>query len=111
VDITHEKHYHDYRATILRKDGRPPSILECDEEYDFRIENAKKSIAEQIQRKDEEIRQNFVQLARQQEHTLRMQEEQVRIDQLSWLLRRSTCFSDLTHGLSGLLYHTAAEKV
>lgn len=77
VDITHEKHYHDYRATILRKDGRPPSILECDEEYDFRIENAKKSIAEQIQRKDEEIRQNFVQLARQQEHTLRMQEEQL----------------------------------
>jgi septin family protein len=77
VDITHNKHYHDYRASILRRDGRPPSILECDEEYDLRIEKARKSIAERLQRKDEEIRQNFVQLARQQELALRKQEEEV----------------------------------
>ncbi|KAH8553250.1 Septin-domain-containing protein [Umbelopsis sp. PMI_123] len=77
VDITHIKHYHDYRAAILRKDGRPPSILECDEEYDLRIEDARKSISERLQRKDEEIRQNFVQLARQQELALKKQEEKL----------------------------------
>jgi septin family protein len=77
VEITHIRHYHDYRASQLRKDGRPPSILECDEEYDRRIEDARKSISERLQRKDEEIRQNFVQLARHQELALRKKEEKV----------------------------------
>ncbi|KAG2173671.1 hypothetical protein INT43_005091, partial [Umbelopsis isabellina] len=77
VDITHNKHYHDYRASILRKDGRPISILECDDEYDLQINNARKSIAEQLRRRDEDIRQNFVQLARQKEQALRQQEEKL----------------------------------
>ncbi|KAJ2956517.1 hypothetical protein NQZ79_g7625 [Umbelopsis isabellina] len=77
VDITHNKHYHDYRASILRQDGRPPSILECDYEYDLQIDNARKSIAEQLRRRDEDIRQNFVQLARQKEQALRKQEEEL----------------------------------
>ncbi|CAM0136319.1 unnamed protein product [Umbelopsis sp. WA50703] len=75
IDITHDKHYHDYRAAILRKDGRPSSILECDDEYDLQIDNARKSIAEQLRRRDEDIRQNFVLLARQKEQALRRQEE------------------------------------
>ncbi|KAI8582666.1 hypothetical protein K450DRAFT_226343 [Umbelopsis ramanniana AG] len=79
VEITHSRHYHDYRASQLRKDGRPPSILECDEEYDRRIDDARKSISERLQRKDEEIRQNFVQLARHQELALRKKEEKLQM--------------------------------
>jgi septin family protein len=102
VDITHNKHYHDYRASILRRDGRPPSILECDEEYDLRIENARKSIAERLQRKDEEIRQNFVQLARQQELALRKQEEEVSGRELT---------DPLVETIDSPLHYTVAEKV
>jgi septin family protein len=86
VEITHSRHYHDYRASQLRKDGRPPSILECDEEYDRRIEDARKSISELLQRKDEEIRQNFVQLARHQESALRKKEEKVCVRHIFFIL-------------------------
>ncbi|RUS32335.1 hypothetical protein BC938DRAFT_475696 [Jimgerdemannia flammicorona] len=77
IDITHSHHYHNYRAGLLRRGGRPESILACDEQYEVRIENTKATLSEEMLRKEEEMRQTFVQKVREKEQSLRQREEQL----------------------------------
>ncbi|ORX91416.1 Septin [Basidiobolus meristosporus CBS 931.73] len=77
IETTHSKHYALYRRGQLRTKGRPESILECDEAYESRIENTKKNLAEEMMRKEEEMRQNFVAQVRETEALLREREEQL----------------------------------
>ncbi|KAI8902090.1 Septin-domain-containing protein [Globomyces pollinis-pini] len=71
IDTTHSTHYAAYRGVKIRGKGRPESFLACDEFYESRIENAKRSLAEEMQKKEEAMRQRFVGKVREKEQTLR----------------------------------------
>jgi len=77
AEATHNIHYAHYRAQKLRDEGRPESILECDEEFVDRIENRKNEFTEDMQRREEEMRQKFIQQVREKEASLRDREEQL----------------------------------
>jgi len=77
IETTHNIHYAAYRSGTIKTKGRPDSFLACDEFYETRIETAKKSLAEDMQRKEDEMRQMFVQKVREKEASLREKEEEV----------------------------------
>jgi septin family protein len=72
IETSHNIHYAQYRSTQIRgQNGRPDSFLACDEFYESRIENAKRTLAEEMQRKEDEMRQKFVAKVREKEASLR----------------------------------------
>jgi septin family protein len=75
IDTTHSVHYSSHRAVKIRGPGRPESFLACDDFYESRIENAKHALAEDMQRKEDEMRQRFVSKVREKEQELREREE------------------------------------
>ncbi|KAK5815704.1 septin [Linnemannia elongata] len=77
VETTHNVHYHRHRGDALRKLGRPVSILECDDTYDSQIEGTKSQNKQEMDRREEEIRQMFVQKVKEKEIALREREEQL----------------------------------
>ncbi|CAG8572294.1 943_t:CDS:2, partial [Racocetra fulgida] len=77
LETSHTVHYHNYRAQKLRSSGRPESILACDDSYEHRIERSKQSMAEEMIKKEEEMRQTFVLKVREKEASLREREEQL----------------------------------
>ncbi|KAI8812142.1 CDC10 protein [Cladochytrium replicatum] len=79
LETTHSVHYAQFRSTRIRTKGRPESFLACDEYYESRIENARKNLAEEMQRKENEMRQMFVQKVREKEAELRERDEQLNL--------------------------------
>lgn len=77
VETTHTVHYHHHRANALRALGRPVSILECDDTYESQIEGTKQMNKQEMERKEEEIRQMFVIKVKEKEVALREREEQL----------------------------------
>jgi len=77
LETSHTVHYHNYRAEKLRSNGRPESILACDDSYEFRIERSKENMAEDMSKKEEEMRANFVLKVREKEASLKEREEQL----------------------------------
>lgn len=75
IDTTHSVHYSSHRAKIIKTPGRPDSFLACDDFYESRIENAKSALVEDMQRKEDEMRQRFVSKVREKEQELREREE------------------------------------
>ncbi|KAI9105620.1 Septin-domain-containing protein [Phlyctochytrium arcticum] len=75
IETTQTVHYAQYRSQQIRDQGRPESFLACDEFYESRIENAKRSLADDMQRKEDEMRQMFVAKVREKEASLREREE------------------------------------
>ncbi|KND01015.1 uncharacterized protein SPPG_04107 [Spizellomyces punctatus DAOM BR117] len=75
IETTQTVHYSQYRSQQIREQGRPESFLACDEFYESRIENAKRSLADDMQRKEDEMRQMFVAKVREKEASLREREE------------------------------------
>ncbi|KAI8371508.1 Septin-domain-containing protein [Radiomyces spectabilis] len=77
-DITHDHHYHAYRAHQLTGgEERPQSLLKCDEEYDARIDTMKSTLVNEMSQREEEIRQQFVQKVRETEQILKNREEEL----------------------------------
>lgn len=77
IETTHSVHYANYRSGRIRQKGRPESILACDEYYDSRVDNAKRGLAEEMQRREDEMRQMFVGKVREKESSLRQREEKL----------------------------------
>ncbi|KAF9383061.1 Septin-6 [Podila verticillata] len=77
VETTHTVHYHRHRASALRALGRPVSILECDDTYESQIEGTKQTNKQEMERKEEEIRQMFVIKVKEKEVALREREEKL----------------------------------
>ncbi|KAI8999279.1 septin-2-like protein [Gaertneriomyces semiglobifer] len=75
IETTQYVHYANYRASQIRDNGRPESFLACDDHYESRIENAKRNLADEMQRKEDEMRQMFVAKVREKEASLREREE------------------------------------
>ncbi|KAJ1566692.1 hypothetical protein HK096_000669 [Nowakowskiella sp. JEL0078] len=75
IETTHTVHYAQYRASKIRTKGRPDSYLACDDLYDSRVENARRYHAEDMQKREDEMRQMFVQKVREKEAELREREE------------------------------------
>ncbi|KAI8589277.1 hypothetical protein HDU89_008905 [Geranomyces variabilis] len=75
IETTQTVHYSAYRSQQIRAQGRPDSFLACDEFYESRIETAKRSLADDMQRKEDEMRQMFVAKVREKEANLREREE------------------------------------
>ncbi|KAJ3276867.1 hypothetical protein HDV01_002922 [Terramyces sp. JEL0728] len=75
IDTTHSIHYATYRGQKIRGNGRPESFLACDDFYESRIENAKRNLADEMQKKEEAMRQRFVAKVREKEQSLREREE------------------------------------
>ncbi|KAI9364880.1 Septin-domain-containing protein [Zopfochytrium polystomum] len=78
IETSHNIHYAQYRSSQIRgKGGRPDSFLASDDFYETRIETAKRSLAEEMQKKEDEMRQKFVAKVREKEAELREREEQL----------------------------------
>lgn len=71
IDTTHIIHYAQYRSSKIRSKGRPESFLACDEFYESRIDNAKKGLVDEMQKREDEMRQMFVAKVREKEASLR----------------------------------------
>ncbi|KAF9981495.1 hypothetical protein BGZ75_007248 [Mortierella antarctica] len=74
---THEVHYHQHRANALRSAGRPASILECDDHYETEIEGTKQLNKQEMERREEEVRQKFIGKVQEKEMALREREERL----------------------------------
>lgn len=88
VDTTHSIHYSNYRANKISSPDRPASFLACDDEYESHVESAKRSMATDMQRKEDEMRQMFVAKVREKEASLREREEAL-------LMKRQALMDDL----------------
>ncbi|KAK3825822.1 MAG: Septin-domain-containing protein [Benniella sp.] len=77
VESTHGIHYHGHRAKVLRPHGRPASILECDDSYESQIEGSRVQARQEMDRKEDSIRQSFVEKVKEKEASLRQREEQL----------------------------------
>ncbi|KAF8941316.1 Septin-domain-containing protein [Dissophora ornata] len=77
VESTHGVHYHEHRAKALRSNGRPASILECDDRYESQIEGTRLQTRHDMERKEEEIRQKFIEKVQDKEIALREREERL----------------------------------
>ncbi|KAG0199475.1 hypothetical protein BGX28_007273 [Mortierella sp. GBA30] len=77
VESTHEIHYYQHRANALRSVGRPASILECDDHYETEIEGTKQTNKQEMERKEEEVRQKFIEKVQEKEKALREREEKL----------------------------------
>ncbi|ORZ28601.1 Septin-domain-containing protein [Lobosporangium transversale] len=77
VECTHGTHYHAFRAKALRSRGRPTSILKCDDSYESQIMDARQRNRQEMERKEEEIRQKFIEKVQEKETALREREEQL----------------------------------
>ncbi|KAH9273963.1 hypothetical protein BASA83_003598 [Batrachochytrium salamandrivorans] len=75
IDTTHSVHYSQYRGFKIRGKHRPESFLACDDYYETRIDTAKRSLAEDMQRKEDDMRQRFVAKVREKELNLRERED------------------------------------
>ncbi|KAI8846461.1 hypothetical protein BC829DRAFT_264722, partial [Chytridium lagenaria] len=76
IETTHTIHYAQYRSSQIRgQNGRPESFLASDEFFETRMENAKRQLVEEMQRKEDEMRQKFVAKVREKEQSLREREE------------------------------------
>ena len=71
IDTTHSIHYANFRGVKIRGKGRPESFLACDELYESSIENAKRNLQDEMQKKEEAMRQRFVSKVREKEQQLR----------------------------------------
>jgi septin family protein len=71
IDTTHLIHYASFRGVKIRGKGRPESFLACDELYESNVENAKRSLQEEMKKKEEAMRQRFVNKVREKEQQLR----------------------------------------
>ncbi|KAJ3120026.1 Septin-6 [Nowakowskiella sp. JEL0407] len=77
IETTHSVHYAQYRASKIKSKGRPDSFLACDEFYESRIENARRYLQDDMQKREDEMRQMFVQKVHEKEAQLRKREEQL----------------------------------
>lgn len=77
VETTHNVHYHRHRGDALRANGRPVSILECDDTYETQIEGTKEKNVQDLKRKETEIRKMFVEKVKDKEVELREREEKL----------------------------------
>lgn len=77
IESTHLVHYATYRSGRIRQKGRPESFLACDEYYDSRIDVAKRGLADELQGREDEMRQMFVGKVREKEANLREREERL----------------------------------
>lgn len=75
VESTHGIHYHGHRAKALRPHGRPASILECDDSYESQIEGNRVQARQDMDRKEDEVRQTFIEKVKEKEAALRQREE------------------------------------
>ncbi|KAJ8324897.1 hypothetical protein BDV3_004558 [Batrachochytrium dendrobatidis] len=75
IDTTHTVHYSQYRGIKIRGNQRPESFLACDDYYETRVDTAKRSLAEDMQRKEDDMRQRFVAKVREKELNLRERED------------------------------------
>lgn len=71
IDTTHSIHYAAHRGIKIRGKGRPESFLACDELYESNIDNARRNLQEEMQKKEEAMRQRFVSKVREKEQQLR----------------------------------------
>ncbi|KAG2223542.1 hypothetical protein INT45_000862 [Circinella minor] len=76
-DLSHHHHYHGYRTSLLRKDGRRESFMKCDEEYDERMDQLKKNSEQAMSQREEEMRQQFVELVQTTEDDLKRREREL----------------------------------
>jgi septin family protein len=71
IDTTHSIHYASYRGIKIRGKGRPESFLACDDMYESNVEDVKRSLQDEMQKKEEAMRQRFVAKVREKEQELR----------------------------------------
>lgn len=77
VDVTHKRHYFNYRKKQYKQNVRPDSILACDDGFENRVEHRKVEFSEEMVKKEEDMRQKFITQVKEKEQSLREREEQL----------------------------------
>ncbi|KAJ3400661.1 hypothetical protein HDU80_006718 [Chytriomyces hyalinus] len=84
IETTHTIHYALFRSSKIRGSvvGRPESIIASDEIYDQQVEGAQLNAKAEMQRKEDELKSNFVLKIREKEQQLREREEALKAKQI-----------------------------
>ncbi|KAI8886075.1 Septin-domain-containing protein, partial [Backusella circina FSU 941] len=80
VSLTHTEHYHNMRMGKLKSKlpkDRPDSFMLCDEKYDETMEDMQTQLVNDMNKKEENLRQQFVQQVKTAEGTLKEKEYQL----------------------------------
>ena len=75
LETCHNVHYFNYRLNKLRTLGRPISILQSDEQFELEIDSVKKQFAEEMAKREAEMRGALLQKIKEKEANLREAEE------------------------------------
>ncbi|KAJ3294934.1 Septin [Rhizoclosmatium globosum] len=77
IETTHNVHYALFRSSKIRGSmvGRPEALLQSDEVYDQQVEGAQLTAKQEMQRKEEELKEAFVAKVKAKEAELRDREE------------------------------------
>jgi septin family protein len=81
VSLTHTEHYHNMRMGKLKSKlpkSRPESFMLCDENYDETIEDMQTKLVNDMNEKEEHLRQDFVNQVKTAEATLKEKEYMVK---------------------------------
>ncbi|KAI9311977.1 Septin-domain-containing protein [Dichotomocladium elegans] len=76
-DITHQRHYHEYRADKLETDGIQDSLMKCDDDYDAVIDDMHRKLTMEMSEREEVIRKKFVDLVQATEDDLKLREKEL----------------------------------
>lgn len=80
IETSHNVHYNQYRSTKIRGPAdRPESFLASDDFYETRVESARRTLTQDMQKREDEMRQQFVVRVREKEAELREREEMLNI--------------------------------
>ncbi|KAJ3348386.1 Septin-6 [Entophlyctis luteolus] len=77
IESTHNIHYALFRSSKIRGSmvGRPEVLLQSDEVYDQQVEGAQLNAKQEMQRREEELKETFLARIRGKENELREREE------------------------------------
>ena len=75
IESTHSIHYFQHRAQKLRAQGRPPSFLKSDDEYEMQVENSKQQLLSEMAVKEEQMRQQIQEKMKEHEAKMRASED------------------------------------
>lgn len=75
VETTHQVHYFGYRSAKLRGQGRRPSLLQSDEQYESQVDEVRRGFYDEMSKKEADMREAIYRKIKAKESALREAEE------------------------------------
>ncbi|KAJ1974589.1 Septin-6 [Dimargaris verticillata] len=78
INSTHDTHYAHYRVQLMRKNGRPESLMPLDDGFDLKLTSTQRRVVHIMQKREEEVRVAFMARIQEKEAELRQREEDLK---------------------------------